>query len=269
MKTFKPQPAFVASVLVCLLATFNAATSQSYYTPPTGRFSAGVYLGTSLCTVASDVVGTADGNGDSHTLSTTMFAWTPGIELAYDVDQSKTSVTSVRARVVSWLNASASDLVHLHDDTTFGDPTDVVVSSQHSVTHTISRVDAQLLVAHEFLTVPIRIQAGFGYGIKMGDVVSETIRETKRDTIPHKQVVKGEREQVLATNSVTIDHPVTHRLGLLFGLALPFRFGSIEFVPSLEYNLGISTTVPVDANEAPIPYTSNAIVISFAFLYRL
>jgi|GEM_PF-3384401 len=269
MKNFKRLPAFVAYVVVCLLATVNAATSQSYYTPPTGRFSAGVYLGTSLCTVASDVVGTADGNGDSHTLSTTMFAWTPGIELAYDVDHSKSSVTSVRVRVVSWLNSSASDLVHLHDDTAFGDPKDVVISSQHTVAHTISRIDAQLLVAHEFLAVPIRIQAGFGYGVRMGDMVSETIRETKRDTIPRRQVAKGEREQVLTNNSVTIDHPVTQRLGLLFGVALPFRFGSMEFVPSLEYNLGISTTVPVDANEAPIPYTSNAIVISFAFLYRL
>ncbi len=269
MKTFKRLSAYVVYVLVCLLATVSAATSQSYYAPPTGRFSAGVYLGTSLCTVTSDVVGTADGDGDSHTLSTTMFTWTPGIELAYDVDHSKSSVTSIRARVVSWLHSSASDLVHVHDDTTFGDPNDVVITSQHSVAHTISRVDAQLLVAHEFLAVPIRIHAGLGYGIKMGDVVSETIRETKRDTVPHKQVVKGEREQVLTTNSVTIDHPVTQRIGLLLGLALPFRFGSMEFVPSLEYNLGISTRVPVDANEAPIPYTSNAIVISFAFLYRL
>lgn len=269
MRSFASGHLFVLHVLACMLTFFGVARSQSYYAAPTGRVSVGAYLGTSLYSVSSDVVGAADHDGDSHTLATTMFVAAPGVEVAYDIDHSTSSVTSLRARVVSWLTASASDLVHVHDDTVIGTPNDVVITSQHTVEHTISRIDAQFLVAHEFLEIPIRIQAGLSYGLRMGDKVSETIRETKRDTVPHRQIVKGERPQVLPENSVTIDHNVTQRIGLLMGIALPFRFGNIEFVPCLEYDLGISTKVPVDANEAPIPYTSNAMVISFAFLYRL
>ncbi|MBS1560081.1 MAG: hypothetical protein JSS89_00605 [Bacteroidetes bacterium] len=269
MRSLSSVRAFVVHVVVCIVTITGVARSQSYYAAPSGRVSVGAYLGTSLYTVSSDVVGAPDHNGDSHTLTTTMFVAAPGIELAYDIDHSTSSVTSLRARVISWLTASASDLVHVHDDTVIGTPNDIVITSQHTVEHTISRFDAQFLVAHEFLEIPIRIQGGLSYGFRMSDKVSETIRETKRDTVPHRQIVKGERPQVLPENSVTIDHYVTQRIGLLMGIALPFRFGNVEFVPSLEYDLGISTNVPVDANEAPIPYTSNAMVISFAFLYRL
>jgi len=259
----------LTAFLLCFLAFIAPVRSQLYHTPPQGRFSIGALLGTSLCTVSSDVVGVPDAKGDSHMLTTTMFSWTPGIELAYDVDHGSTSSTSIRARVVQWLHTSASDLVHVHDDTIIGTPNDVVITSQHSVMHTISRTDVQLLVAHEFLEIPIRFHAGLGYGVRMQDLVSETITEAKRDTVPRKQVVKGETPQVVSKNSVTFDHAVTTRLGLILGLGLPMRFGNVEFVPSIEYNYGLSTTVPVDANEAPISYSSNAFSISFALLYRL
>lgn len=218
--------------------------------------------------VSSDVVGVADADGDQHKFNTSTFAVVPGIEVAYDLGSSTSSITSLRARLSGAYAPSASGIVHVHDDTVFNPSNTIVITSQHSVEHLISRLDAQLLLSHEFSEVPLRILAGVSYGMAMKDKVLETITEVGRDTLPKKEI-KREAWPQGTINSVTFEHPVTHRLGLVLGLGIPVRWDRFEIVPSIESNIGLSYTVPVDAGEHAIPYTSHIVVVSCAFLYRL